>query len=184
MRTTCAIYLYGRTAPSDFRTLRASIEARGWRAVRVYRERRPVRDQWLKLEADARARRFDAVATTSMDAIGRSAADIVKAVERLRTNGVQLVLSREGIATNEPSGALAMLILSGVARLEHQTLSERAKRALNAAKARGTKDGRPRAYLSPRDIQAVRAGYRTAASLARDKGVSVMTVRRRLAEVA
>lgn len=48
---------------------------------------------------------------------------------------------------------------------------------MRAARARGSKVGRPRAHLALSDLQAVRAGARTVASLARDKGVSVTDTR-------
>jgi DNA invertase Pin-like site-specific DNA recombinase len=59
--------------------------------------------------------------------------------------------------------------------------SRQTRVGLAAARERGSTVGRPRLYLSPRDLEDVRQGKRTAASLAHEAGVSVMTVRRRVA---
>lgn len=120
----------------------------------------------------------------SIDRLGRSALDILNAVQTFEKRSIQLFVLREGIATGDATGQLVITVLAGVAQLERDLISERTKMGLRAAKARGAKVGRPRAYLSASDLQDVRTGQRTAASLARDVGVSVMTVRRRLAEVA
>lgn len=189
----CAVYIRISTRDQrylqQFREIRAAVEARGWRIVRVYRERRSAaagvdRPQWRRLQRDAQLRRFGAVAAVSIDRLGRSALDILKAAEGFQTLGIQLFVLREGIATGDPSGQLVLTLLAGVAQLERDFISERTKMGLRAAKARGAKVGRPRANLSAGDLQDVRAGRRTAASVARALGVSVMTVRRRLAEVA
>jgi DNA invertase Pin-like site-specific DNA recombinase len=129
-------------------------------------------------------RRFGAVAAFSIDRLGRSALDILQAVRAFEQRGVQLFVLREGIVTGDASGQLVLTVLAGVAQLERDLISERTKMGLRAAKARGEKVGRPRAHVSPHDLDAVRSGRRTAASLARQLRVSVMTVRRRLAEVA
>lgn len=193
MPVRCAIYIRVSTRDQrylqQFREIRAAVEARGWVVARVYRERRSAapgmdRPAWRRLQHDAQLRRFGAVAALSIDRLGRSALDILNAVQTFEKRSIQLFVLREGIATGDATGQLVITVLAGVAQLERDLISERTKMGLRAAKARGAKVGRPRAYLSASDLQDVRTGQRTAASLARDVGVSVMTVRRRLAEVA
>jgi putative DNA-invertase from lambdoid prophage Rac len=114
----------------------------------------------------------------------QSALDILGAVERFEARGVRLFVLRDSIETGGASGRLIITALAGVAQLERDLISERMRVGLRAARTQGSKLGRPRAYLSPRALDEVRSGHRTAASLAREVGVSVMTVRRRIKEVA
>ena len=155
----------------------------------MYREKRSGasgvdRPAWRKLCHEAQLRRFGAVAAWSLDRLGRSALDILGAVESFERRGVRLFILRDGIETGGASGRLVLTVLAGVAQLERDLISERTRMGLRAARGRGASIGRPRAYISPRDLDDVRNGRRTAASLAREAGVSVMTVRRRVAEVA
>jgi putative DNA-invertase from lambdoid prophage Rac len=186
----CAIYLRVSTRDQrylqQFRELRAACEARGWRIVRVYREKRSGaagvdRPQWRALCREASLRRFGAVAAWALDRLGRSALDILTAVERFEARGVRLFVLRDAIETGGAAGRLIITVLAGVAQLERDMISERTRMGLRAARSRGAQLGRPRAYLSPHDLAEVRAGRRTAAELAREVGVSAMTVRRRLA---
>ena len=165
------------------------MESRGWKIARVFRESRSTtatvaRPAWHCLCHEAQLRRFDAVAVWSLDRLGRSALEILSSVECFEACGVRLLLLRDAIETGGAAGNLVVTVLAGVAKLERELISERTRMGLQAAKVRGSKFGRPRAYLSPRDIEDVRNGRRTAASLAREVGVSVVTVRRRLREVA
>lgn len=189
----CAIYLRVSTRDQryvqQFRELHAAVEQRGWRIVRVFREKRSGaagvdRPAWRDLCHEAQLRRFTAVAAWSLDRLGRSALDILTAVENFDERGVRLLVLRDSIETGGPSGRLIVTVLAGVAQLERDLISERTRMGMRAARIRGSKIGRPRAYVSPRDLDDVRNGRRTAASLAREVGVAAMTVRRRLWEVA
>ena len=173
----------------QFRDLRQAVEGRGWKIVRVFREKRASaagvdRPAWRSLCHEAQLRRFNVVAAWSLDRLGRSALEILSAVELFEARSVRLFVPRDAIETGGSAGKLVLTVLAGVAQLERDLISERTRMGLQAARVRGSKFGRPRKYLSPRDLDEVRDGRRTAVSLAREVGVSVVTVRRRLREVA
>ncbi|MBN1654347.1 MAG: recombinase family protein [Deltaproteobacteria bacterium] len=189
---TCALYLRVSTRDQrylqQFREIRAAVEARGWTIVRVYREKLSGsagvdRPAWKQLRRDAQMRRFTTVAAWSLDRIGRSALEILKSVEAFERRGVCLFVVKEGIETGGTTGRLVLTVLAGVAQLERDLISERTRLGLKAARKRGAKIRRPKISLTPTDLEEVRCGTRSAASLARDLGVSAMTVRRRLTEI-
>lgn len=185
----CAVYLRVSTRDQrlvqQWRELRASVESRGWTIVAVYRERRSAaagadRPQWRRLLRDAGRRRFGAVAAASLDRIGRSAIDILRAVESFKSRGVKLYLAREGIASEDAIGSMLLTVLAGVAELERDMISERTRQGLRSARARGESLGRPTRAISERDLQRFRRGETTKAALARELGVSMNTLKRRL----
>lgn len=185
----CAVYLRVSTRDQrlvqQWRELRAVVEARGWQIVAVYRERRSAaagadRPQWRRLLRDAGRRRFSAVAAASLDRIGRSALDILRAVESFKSRGVRLYLAREGIASEDPVGSMLLTVLAGVAELERDMISDRTRQGLRAARARGESLGRPTRSISERDLERFRRGELSKAKLARELGVSMNTLKRRL----
>jgi len=187
----CAIYLRVSTRDQrlsqQFREIRRAVEARGWTVVRIFREKRSGaagidRPAWKKLRHEAQMRRFGAVAAWSLDRLGRSALDILQAVRDFEDRGVRLYIVKDGIETGGTAGRLILTVLAGVAELERELISERTRIGLKAARRRGAKIGRPKVILPREPLEAVRNGRRTAISLAREFGVSVMTVRRRLGE--
>ena len=184
----CAVYLRVSTRDQrlaqQFRELRAAVEARGWVIVAVYRERRSAapgtdRPRWRALQHAAQLRRFGAVAASSLDRLGRSALDILGAVEAFRARGVRLYLQREGIATDGATGQLLLTVLAGVAQLERDVISERTRAGLRGARLRGVRLGRPSRVIGADDLKRLAAGDVSQAELARTLGVSVRTLRRR-----
>lgn len=189
MTIRCAVYLRVSTRDQrlvqQWRELRASVEARGWIIVKVYRERRSaaagaVRPEWRRLLRDAERRRFGAVAAASLDRIGRSAIDILRAIETFKRRGVRLYLAREGIASDDAIGSMLLTVLAGVAELERDVMSERTRQGLRAARARGESLGRPTRTISERALQRFHSGELTKSKLAKELGVSLSTLKRRL----
>jgi DNA invertase Pin-like site-specific DNA recombinase len=138
------------------------------------------RPRWRALQADAQRRRFGAVAASSLDRLGRSALDILSAVESFRLRGVRLYLQREGIASDDPTGHLLLTVLAGVAQLERDVISERTRAGLRGARLRGVVIGPPTVRISEADLDRVRAGELSQAALARELSICAKTVRRRL----
>lgn len=185
----CAVYVRVSTRDQrylqQFKEVRAAVEARGWRVVRVYRERRSGahganRPVWAALRRDAALRRFGAVAVWSLDRMGRSALEILKDVEAFDSRGVRLVVVRGGVETTGPAGRLVLTVLAAVAELERELISDRTRAGMQAARARGARVGRPRAAVPAAALRAVRNGTWTIRSAAREAGVSPATIRRRL----
>ena len=185
----CAIYLRVSTRDQrylqQFCEIRAAVQARGWTIARIYREKRSGaagtdRPAWRKLRHDAQLRHFSAVGAWSLDRLGRSALDILQAVEAFDRRGTRLYIVKDGIETGGTTGRLIVTVLAGVAQLERDLISERTKLGMEAARRRGAAIGRPRAAIPQDELDAVRVGARTTAEVARAHGVSPMTVRRRL----
>lgn len=185
----CAVYLRVSTRDQrlvqQWRELRAAVEARGWQIVAVYRERRSAapgtdRPQWRALQVDAARRRFGAVAAASLDRLGRSALDILGAVEAFRRRGTRLFLVREGIASDDPTGQLLLTVLAGVAQLERDLIAERTRQGLRAARKRGALIGRPQTLITLANLERLNTGSVTRRGLAAELGCDVSTVYRRL----
>lgn len=189
MIVRCAVYLRVSTRDQrlvqQWRDVRAAVQARGWKIVAVYRERRSAahgspRPEWRRLQGDAQRRRFGAVAAVALDRLGRSALEVLRAVESFRARGVRLLLVREGLASDDATGQMVLTVLAGVAQLERDLISQRTHAGLRAARVRGAAIGRPLNVISERDLDRVRAGEVTAIGLARELGVGRVTVWRRL----
>jgi putative DNA-invertase from lambdoid prophage Rac len=186
----CAVYLRVSTRDQrylqQFREIRRAALARDWSIVRVYREKRSGaagvdRPAWNALRRDAQLRRFGAVVVWSLDRLGRSALDILGAVEAFDARGIRLCIVKDGLETSGTTGRLIVTVLAGVAQLERDLISERTRLGLAAARQRGESIGRPAARIALHDLEAIREKRRTVAEVARSNGVSAMTVRRRLA---
>jgi DNA invertase Pin-like site-specific DNA recombinase len=188
---TVRVALYLRVSTRDqrltqqFRDLVSAVHARGWTVARVFRERRSGtsgvdRPQWRKLLHEAQLRRFGGVAAVSIDRLGRSALDVLRAVEGFRSRGTKLLLVREGLTTEDAAGQLLITVLAGVAQLERDMIADRTRAGIRGARARGAVIGRPVETIAGSDLQKVRDGDLTQAQLARLLQVSVRTIRRRL----
>lgn len=118
------------------------------------------------------------MAAASLDRLGRSALDILGAVEAFRKRGVKLYLQREGIATDDATGLLLLTVLAGVAQLERDVISERTRAGLRGARARGAVIGRPLARVSPLDLERIERGEISQRALAKELRLSVATLRR------
>ena len=57
---------------------------------------------------------------------------------------MHLVSLKESIDTSTPSGKLLFTLMSAIAQFERDTIEERTREGLNAARARGRVGGRPR----------------------------------------
>lgn len=187
----CAVYLRVSTRDQrlspQWRDVRAAVEARGWKIVRVYRERRSAkagaeRPQWAQLRKDAARRRFGAVAVWSLDRMGRSSIDLLTAVRAFEARKTKLLIVREDIDTTGPVGHLTLTILAAVAEMERDRIAERTRAGLEGARARGVRLGRPVAQVPARQLRDIIAGRVTAADVARDLGLSSRTVRNRVKE--
>jgi len=185
------VAIYVRVSTRDqrllqqFREVRRLVERRGWTVARVYRERRSAkqgahRPEWERLRKDASRRRFDAVAVWSIDRMGRSTLDVLKAVEGFERRGVELLIVKQKVDTTSPLGKLLLTILAAFAQMERELISERTKAGMEARRARGQHLGRV-AILVPREhIDSVLSGEKTAAQVSRETGISASTIRARV----
>lgn len=89
-------------------------------------------------------REGDTVSVESLSRLGRSTKNLIELVELFQAKEVQLVSLKESIDTSTPSGKLLFTLMSAIAQFERDTIVERTREGLNAARARGHVGGRPR----------------------------------------
>ena len=144
-----------QTTENQRQELQAVANHAGWEVVEVYedagisgaknRDQRPAFDQMLN---DATRRKFDMIASWSVDRLGRSLQGLLGFMNDIQAVGVDLYLHQQAIDTSTPSGK-AMFQMCGVfAEFERSMIQERVNAGLKRAKAQGKKLGRPR--ISPR----------------------------------
>ena len=144
------------------------------------RASRPALDAMMAL---ARKRDIDLVVATKLDRLGRSVRHLTTLASELEALGVDLVVLDQGIDTTTPTGRLTFHVLAALAEFERGLIRERTTAGLRAARRRGKRLGRPRAYV---DVNVLRSGLAegcTVSELARRLGVSRPTVRLAIARL-
>lgn len=155
MTKACAIYCRVSTMSQSCQVqeleLREVAARAGWTVVEVYTDRgvsgakgrrdRPALDRLLR---DAARRRFDLVAVTAVDRLGRSLPDLLGILGDLHAAGIDLFVRREGLDTTSPTGRAAFGLMGLFAELERNLIRERVLAGLARARAQGRRLGRPR----------------------------------------
>ena len=167
---------YARVSTSDQSTesqlldLRRYVSDRGWTIFKEYvdegisgtKNSRPALDELMN---DAKKRRFDAVLVWRFDRFARSTRHLINALEEFRNLGIDFVSYQENIDTSSPLGAAIFTIISAVAQLEKDIISERVKAGLRRAKQNGKRLGRPRCDLDLETIKELRKEGMTLAQI-------------------
>lgn len=148
-----AVAVYVRVSTTDqhlsqqFRMMREEAERRGWRIVRVFREKRSTRKDRPQLAAmlNAAARlEFGAVMVWRLDRLGRSLVELVANVERLNGRGVVALSVKDGaLDTASASAKFQLSILAAVAEYERELIRERTREGMARVRARGSESGKP-----------------------------------------
>ncbi len=128
------------------------ITRRGWQLAQTYtdhgvsgtRERRPQLDRLL---ADARRGKFDVVLVWRSDRLFRSLRHMVNTLAELDALNVAFVSVTEVFDTTTPQGRLLLHLVSAFSEFERQTIVERVRAGIAAARRRGVRLGRPGADL-------------------------------------
>lgn len=127
----------------------AAITARGWEVVGEYvdagasgatMKRRPALSEALAMLDAGQA---DVLVVAKLDRLSRSVIDFAGTLDRAKRKGWQLVVLDVDVDTTTPVGALMVNVLAAVAQFEREVISARTVDALQAAKRRGTRLGRP-----------------------------------------
>jgi DNA invertase Pin-like site-specific DNA recombinase len=105
---------------------------------------------------DAHRRRFDAILVWKMDRLGRSLKHLVTTIEDLAAYGATFVSLRDNLDLSTPAGRLMMHVIGAMAEFERELIKERVNAGIAAARKRGVRFGRPKTYVSPDKIQAMR----------------------------
>ena len=125
------------------------VKARGWTLAGEFTDtvvgvarQRPGLDA---LNAAVHKRQLDVVVVFRFDRFARSLAHLVLALEAFNAAGVGFVSVNDPVDTTTPTGKAMFAIIGAFAELERSILSERVQAGMAAARARGTKVGRPAA---------------------------------------
>lgn len=86
----------------------------------------------------------DTVVIESLSRLGRSTKDLIELTEIFASKGVNLVSLKESIDTSTSTGKLLFTLMSAIAQFERDTIADRTKEGLKAARSRGRVGGRPK----------------------------------------
>lgn len=126
----------------------------------------------------------DVIIVWKLDRLGRSVRNILELAEILKSKEVTIRSISDGIDTGGALGGFLLTILSAVAELERETIVERVKLGIQAAKNRGVHVGRRKA-LSPqarKDVSSSVQNGERISDVARRYRVSRATIYRSLAD--
>ncbi len=126
---------------------------------------------------------LDVVLCVKLDRLGRSLPHLAQLISEFDKHRVAVICTSQGIDTSQdnPAGRLQMHVLMAVAEFERSLIRERTKAGMVAAKARGSKIGRPRvaASCAGRVMEAMaRVPRPSIRAVAKELRVSVGTVAR------
>ncbi len=127
----------------------------------------------------------DTLVTDSFSRLSRSTKDLLELVERLNSQGVNLVSIKEQLDTTTATGKLMLTMLSALSQFERDLIAERTADGLKAARARGRIGGRPKAGSEKAKAQAIalyQANTMTNAEIADTVKVSTATLSRWIKE--
>lgn len=172
--------LNGQNPEMQLEELREYAERRGWAVAGEYADigisgSKESRPELNRMIAGAHARQFDAVMCWKLDRLGRSLKHLVTVIEDLSVYGVAFISLRDNLDLSTPSGRLMMHIIGAMAEFERELIRERVTAGIHAARQRGARIGRPRVYVSPDKVRALRDAGVPWRTISRKLGVGVGT---------
>lgn len=187
------VALYLRVSTSDqhcevqARELREYCERRGWDITHEYRDEgvhapkagsRSTAPELNRLMADAKQHKFDAILVWKVDRFGRSVLHLHEQLAVLKSAGVRFLAVSQNIDTDasNPISGLLLNLLAAFAEFEREMLKERTASGLAAAKARGSKFGRPKKVFRRDEAVEMRKQGMSWREIAKELKVGVMTV--------
>ena len=105
------------------------------------RSSRPVLD---KLMTEVRAGTIDTVVVYSFSRFARSTRFLLETLEEFGKLKVNFISLTENLDLNTPMGKMVFTVISALASLERDLISERVRNGIAGARARGKQIGRPR----------------------------------------
>ncbi|RFC61773.1 recombinase family protein [Fulvimarina endophytica] len=123
----------------------------------------------------------DVLVVTKLDRLGRNAMDVRRTVDHLAENGIRVhCLALGGVDLTSAAGRMTMGVINAVAEFERDLLIERTHAGLKRAREEGKAIGRPPLLSDQkkREVLAKLDGGMSIARLARDYGVSRITIAR------
>jgi DNA invertase Pin-like site-specific DNA recombinase len=124
-------------------------------------------------------RKGDELVVHRLDRLGRSTRDVLNLVHELDVKGASLRILEPEITTAGNMGRMVITVLGMVADMELKFIRDRQRAGIDAAKGKGVYKGRQK-RVDDDEIQKLASEGVTKAKIARDLGVSRMTVYRAL----
>jgi putative DNA-invertase from lambdoid prophage Rac len=136
---------------------------------------RPRLDQLLR---DARLQKFEGVLVWKLDRWGRSVAHCVRSIQELVSLGIRFLSPTESIDTgaDSPMSKFLMHLFAAFAEMERGIIRERVCAGVRAAKARGTRLGRPRRVFRRDEALKLRAEGMSWRNVAKTLNLPMSTV--------
>ena len=132
-------------------------------------------------------REGDILIVTEFSRLARSTTDLLNIVQKLREKGVEFVSLKEQLDTNTPQGRFMLTVFAAMAELERETILQRQREGIEAAKRAGKYNGRQPIKIDEtvlrRECQKWRAGEQTAKETMRKLGIKPNTFYRRVKEL-
>lgn len=123
----------------------------------------------------------DEVIVWKFDRIGRNTINVLEAVKAITDKGATFHSLTEKIDTSGPMGQAMLTVMAAFAQLERDTIVERTRAGLDAARAKGKVGGRP-SVVDPKKLATIKklvaSGDHSRADIARMVGVSQATLYR------
>ncbi|HEJ2441816.1 recombinase family protein [Burkholderia multivorans] len=123
----------------------------------------------------------DVLVVTKIDRLGRDALDIRATVDRLAEGGIRVhCLALGGADLTSAAGKMVMTVIGAMAEFERDLIIERTNAGLAKAKAAGVRLGRKpsEVHSDAEEIRAEIAEGKSVAQIAKERGVSRMTIMR------
>ena len=138
-----------QTTDSQLVELREYCRRRNWGKIDEYTDTisgsKFTRHGLDSLMTEVRKGRVEQVVLFKLDRLGRSLPQLAQIVAELASHRAALICTSQGIDTSDsnPAGRLQLGVLMAVAEFEREIIRERVLAGLSAARARGSKLGRP-----------------------------------------
>ncbi|WP_372571736.1 recombinase family protein [Ruegeria jejuensis] len=168
------------TTNQDLEIQTAALKKAGCEIVRSEKGSGASRDGRTELETIFEfLREGDELVVHRLDRLGRSTRDVLNLVHELDAKGASLRVLEPEVSTAGDLGRIVVTVLGMVADMELKFIRDRQRAGIDAAKERGAYRGR-RKQTNDQQIRSLAASGLLKALIARDLGVSRMTVYRAL----
>lgn len=175
---------YARVSSSsqDLDTQKAKLKAAGCEVIRSETVSGASRDDRSELATVMEfLREGDELVVHRLDRLGRSTRDVLNLVHELDAKGASLRVLEPEVTTAGDMGRMLITVLGMVADMELKFIRDRQRAGIEAAKDKGVYKGR-RKSVDDNEIRKLADEGIAKAQIARDLGVSRMTVYRALAD--
>ena len=165
----CRVSTNDQNVDMQTRDLRKLADGRGFVVVKEYTDEgqsgaknsRPALDRML---TDAKAGKFEVILIWRLDRLGRSLGNLIRLLEDFKSWNVALISFSESLDFTTSMGKLFYQLLGAFSEFERETIRERTRSGLRAARARGVRLGRRVVHVDMSEVARMRqagASYKT-----------------------